>query len=415
MKRLTYPLLALTLVLLLLILAMYPSTVVAINDTPATAIVLTPENPSQAGQLVGNTGGAVRFYRFDYPIAGRAVKLELTAVPGVSTTGPAFGFKLYGPNGLVGEAPIEQSEATFTRFSLTLDSTILGTYLVQVYNFSAGIAVDFNLQAFGLVGPTITPVPGPPPGSTPDNPIALLQPFTSIGGSLVGQPNGQFIYLSFEYPGAGIPLSIGLQYSPPSPFVNNAVGFNLYRAGTLVGQGSEIQRDGGTVTLTFTLVDSAGQPYLLQVFNYQPNFQANFVLTVSGASGPVQTAIGNTTADKALVLTAAAPAARGLVQPQPGIQATFNYFLFTHPGGNVPVTVTLTVDPQEGIVDGTVGFNLYVGSTLVEHKPASLNDRGDKWVTFVSVVNSSPVTYGLQVFNYSKAPEQYSLYVVGLQ
>ena len=218
-----------------------------------------------------------------------------------------------------------------------------------------------------------------------------------------------------EYPGAAIPLGIQLKYSPPSPFANNTVGFNLYRSGTLVGQGSEIQRDGGSVTLTFTLVDAAGGPYLLQVFNYQPNLQANFVLTVSGASGPVQTATGNTTVDKALALTVAAPAARGIVQPQPGVQATFNYFTFTYPGGNVPVTVALTADAVEGIVPGTVGFNLYIGSSLAQHEPASLNDRGDEWVSFVSIFNTTPITYGVQVFNYANAPEQYSLYVVGLK
>ncbi|MCL5961802.1 MAG: hypothetical protein M1358_21225 [Chloroflexi bacterium] len=415
MKRLTYPLVALPLVLLLLVLAVFPAIVLAINNTPDTAIVLTPQNPSQAGQLVGDTGGAVLYYRFDYPIAGQAVKIDLTAIPGMNTTGPAFGFKLYGPNGLVGEAPVEENQATFTRYALTLNSTTLGSYLIQVFNFTAGITVNFNLQTSGLAGPPGTPVPGPPPGSSPANPIAISQPFVSIGGSLLGQVNGQFMYFSFEYPGASSPLSIQLKYSPPSPFINNAIGFNLYRAGSLAGQGSEIQRDGGTVTVAFTLVDDAGQPYLLQVFNYQPNLQISFVLTVSGASGPVQQATGNVTPDKALALTVAAPAARGVIQPQPGLQATFNYFLFTHPGGNVPVTVSLTVDPQPGISRGMVGFNLYKGATLAGQGIAVLNSRGDKWVAYISVIESSPVTYGLQVFNYSQAQEGYSLYTIGLR
>ena len=298
---------------------------------------------------------------------------------------------------------------------MTLAGTVPGSYLVQVYNYTAGMAVDFNIQVSGLTQTTTPPVAATPVGSTPDQPAVISQPVINIGGSLAGKDGGNFQYLSFDYPGSGTPLTIQLQYSPPSPFQNGAVGFNLYdSASNLVAQGGETQRDGNGVTVSYTYTNDAGGTYLLQVFNYQPDFTANFVLTVSGAAGQVQDVSGNTTPDKAVVLTAAAPGARGSIEP--GSEATFNYFLINYPGNGVPVTVRLTVDQVDGILDKFVGFNLYKGADLAGQAMGTLDAKGDKRVASFTIAENTPVTYGIQVFNYSTtAPARYSLYVSGLQ
>jgi len=401
---------------LLLILAAFPSSVFAANDTPDTAIVLTAQNAGHSDRLVGDRGGAVRFYRIDYAGNARPVKIDVSASPGRDSSGGAFGFKVYGPTGLIGEAPVEYNEATWTRFSMTLTSAVAGVYLVQVYNYTNGMAVDFNIQATGLEEATLpaeATASTTPVGSTPEQPIAFYQPSINVGGSLLGQAGGVMQYFNLEYPGEGTTMTINLQYSPPSPFDNGAVGFNLYRGDTLLGKGSEIQRDGSSAVVSFTLDDGVGGPLLLQVYNYEPGFRVNYVLTVGGAAAQAQEATDNITPDKAILLTPSQSAARGSIGP--GKEATFHYFLVNYPGGNKEISFKLTVDAQEGISEKQVGINLYKGADLAGQLFTSLNNKGDKWTGSLTLSTSDAATYGIQVFNYStSAPARYSLYVTGL-
>ncbi|MBI2954190.1 MAG: hypothetical protein HYY30_07750 [Chloroflexi bacterium] len=405
-------------VILLLVVAIVPATVFAANDTTDTAILLTAENPSHADRLFGDTGGAVRFYRIDYAGNGRPVKIDLTAIPGRDTSGPAFGFKLYGPNGLVGEASIENNESDRTRYSMTLSGATAGPYLIQVYNYTDGIAIDFDIQANGLAEATAQPPSGEPIGSTPDEPVQITQSSVSIGGSIVGESDGKAQYFSVDYPGGSSSMTMDLKYSPPSTFENGAVGFNLYdlsKTGdqSLVARGAETQRDGAQATVSYTLVENAFGSYLLQVFNYQSGLTVNYVLNVSGAAGQILQATDNTVPEKALVLSASAAGARGSIGP--GSDATFSYFLVRHPGGDRGINVRLTVDQAEGIVDNQVGFNLYEGADLAGQGMAALNDSGDKRIANITVFESSEVTFGIQVFNYSTtAPARFFLYVAGL-
>lgn len=400
----------------LLILAAFPSSVFALNDTPDAAIVLTAQNAGHADRLVGDTGGAVRFYRIDYAGNARPVKIDVTAAPGRDSLGEAFGFKVYGPTGLIGEAPVEYNEPTWTRFSMTLTSAVAGTYLVQIYNYTNGMAVDFNVQATGLDEATVaagTAAPVTPVGSTAQEPIAFYLPSINVGGSLLGQAGGVMQYFTVEYPGQGTSMTVNLQYSPPSPYENGAVGFNLYRGDTLLGKGAEVRRDASSAVVSFTVDDGVGGPLLLQVYNYEPGFQTNYVLTIGGASAQAVQATGNSSPDRAIVLVPPRSAARGSVGP--GNEATFHYFLVHYPGGNREVTFRLTVDAEQGISDKQVGVNLYKGADLAGQLFAYLNEKGDKRTGSFTLVASDAATYGVQVFNYSTtAPARYSLYVSGL-
>lgn len=404
------------LVVLLLVLVLLVTPVAALNDVPETAIVLTAQNPAHSDRLVGDPGGAVRFYRVDYAGAGHPVKVDLTAVPGRDTTGLAFGFKIYGPAGLIGEAPVETNGGSWTRYSMTFSTVVPGAYLVQVYNYSFGIAVDYSVQASGLdlAGASAQPEPPTPPvGSTAENPIGFSQPGISVGGSLLGQPGGAMQYFTVEYPGGGTPVTVSMRHSPPSPFQNGAVGFHLYRGATMLGKGVETQRDASSATASFTFADEVGGPILLQVHNYEPGFMANYVLTLTGAAAQAVQVTGNTSPDKAVTLTASQPSVFGSIGP--GSEATFHYFLVTHPGGNREVVFRITVDAAGGIADRMVGFNLFKGADLAGQAFTSPNDRGDKWTASFTLRASEATTYGVQVFNYStRAPAVYRLYVQGL-
>ncbi|MBI2305071.1 MAG: hypothetical protein HYU86_10065 [Chloroflexi bacterium] len=401
------------LVALLLIVTAFPVAVFAGNETPDMAILLTAENTGHADRLVGNGGGAFRFYRIDHPGQGLPVKIELTTSPGRDSYGLAFGLKVYGPTGLVGEAPVERNEGTWTRFSMTLATALAGAYLIQVYNYVDGMAVDFSIQVSGLA--EAAPKPDAVV-STADRPFAITQPTANIGGLLLGKSDGNFAYFSFEYPGANTMLDIELRYSPPSPFQNGAIGFNLYRRddGVLVGQGFETQRDSAQATVSYPLKNVEGGTYLLQVFNYEAGLQANFVLAVSGTAGEVLLATDNTVPEKALVLTASAGAARGSIGPAAG--PTFSYFLVRHPGGDKTVTVLLMVDAVTGVFEEEFGFNLYKTAELAGQGLVSLNSRGDKRVGSLSIVEGAETTYLIQVFNYAtSAPARFRLYVTGLE
>jgi hypothetical protein len=400
------------LVIFTVLMTLAPAALAA-NDTPGTAISLTPQNFSHSDRLVGDTGGAVRFYQINYVGAARPVNIELVARPGRDALGETFGFKLYDPKGLVGEATVEHNEADFTRYSLTLVSVTPGIHLIQVYNFSSGLSVDFTITASGLAEATPRPDTPTTPGVSPSQPLFISQSVASIGGDLAGSDTGSLQFFSFEYAGPGSTVGVELRYTPPSPYLNGAVGFNLYRGDKLVAQGEEVARDGEEATVRYSLTDKAAGLYLLQVFNYEPGFNARFVLVVTGAAGRVVQATDNTAPENAIVLSPGVTGGRGTVFP--GAQATFNYFLVNHPGGSRPITVKLFAEKENGLFEGMLGFNLYKGADLAGQAIAGFDGNNDNWAATLTVTEEGPTLYGIQVFDYSPtAPVRYSIYVTGL-
>src|SRR5262245_60152812 len=92
-------------VLILGYLAM-PLSALALNDTTESATPLSGANAGANDTLVGNSGGAFRYFRIDYAGGGLPVPISMRAQPGRGTGGVATGFKVYGPTGLVGEAVV---------------------------------------------------------------------------------------------------------------------------------------------------------------------------------------------------------------------------------------------------------------------------------------------------------------------
>ena len=413
MRRVVYLFVA-----LLLALTALPATGFAINDTPGAAIPLTADNPGHADRLVGNSGGVARFYRVDYAGNGQPTTIQVTAVPGQGVTYRWFGFKMYGPQGVVGESTVKQNEQTWTSYAMTMASSTPGVYLVQVYNFADQIPVDFNIQATGLLG--ATPATGSAPAAasnaTPDRAISAGQPSTTLSGALTGQRDGAFQYFTVEYPGGWPTLTVNMAYSPPSPLQNNMVGFLLWRVGdgNLVARSTENSRDATSATLSASYQADAADTLLVQAFNYQPDLSIGFNLSIDGAGGTLTEATANTIPAQAYVLSADVPAMRGTVPA--GLDATFHFYLLNSPGGNKEVTVGITADEDFRFTDQSIGFNLFKGADLAAQVNSHRSDRGNKRIAYYTIKGDEATTYGIQVFNYTKGlPLHYAIYVTGLK
>jgi len=407
------------LLLCLLTLVIFPAVALADNDTPETAMPLTVERASATNRLVGSTGGAVQFYRIEYAGNGQPVPIQLTASPPRGVTGAGFGFKVYGPNGLLGEAVVAQGGDTWTQYALTLASATAGTYLVQVYNYTNNIAVDYTLQASGLAAATTAGGGSPQPvtNTSPEAAVPLASGTAVTGGALVGRSEGTSEFFTVAYPGAGVEMTVEMDYRPPAPFNNNAVGFYLWSPSDTdnkpSARGIQAYRDANGVSLKATYSADAGQILTVQVFNYQPGLTVSYTLLVTGGAGFVTAATDNTTPERAVVLTAGSAAARGTVPASS--EPTFHYFLLNYPGGSKDVRITVTAEENGAFADRLVGFNVYDGANLKATVYSHRDSTGKLRLASYTLNQSEAKTFGIQVFNWSRgAPVNYTIFVSGL-
>lgn len=118
--------------------------------TPAADIVSEPQPTITAmplagsGYLTGNAGGAYAFYEVTVPADASDVEVTLTWSPDDPIIATGVGFVAYGPSG-------EVSRGTGTgnpgERIATLAADMPGVYLVQVYNYIDGLAVQYVLSS----------------------------------------------------------------------------------------------------------------------------------------------------------------------------------------------------------------------------------------------------------------------------
>ncbi|NLD72294.1 MAG: fasciclin domain-containing protein [Chloroflexi bacterium] len=136
--------------------------VLAVSTDPANPEVLIPERPVTA-VLPGSPAGEFHFYAIPYPGNGSVVTIRMTYTPGDPVTREVAGFKVYAPNGfLIGEGLLNGERVAAARSLRYADNTP-ATWLIQVYNYSRGQAIDYRLEFEGLPVPAPTAVPGPTP------------------------------------------------------------------------------------------------------------------------------------------------------------------------------------------------------------------------------------------------------------
>ena len=383
------------------------------NATIDQAVRLTAASPSAGDNLIGDSGGAFRYYAIDYPGGGLPVPIVMRAQPGRGTAGIATGFKVYGPAGFYGEAIGDDRSTTESTYTLTLAHGTPGLYHVQVFNFIAGLPLRFDLRVSGLPGEApAAPAPAPPPQSqSPQQPSQATGTSFTTGGLLGANPTGSFAYYDLDYPGGRAKMAITVGYSPLAQGSEQAFGFHLYaRDGTLIGTSAESGRNESSATEVFTLEADDADRYLLQVFNYHQSAAITYTLIVTGLTGPVLEVGEISSPASAVLLSPSVINARGTL---PGDRTgRFHYFLLAYPGADREVRVTVTFDAAP-IGDQEVGFNLFKEADRAGIANGNLAGPRGKRVAQLTIKETDARTFGIQLYNYS--PGQSVRYLINVQ
>lgn len=191
-----------------------PSAAVAANNTPQTATPMSAGRNSISSTLVGSTGGAYSFYQFRYQGSGAPVLVTLTYNSTFEgTSNQAFGFNLYGPSGLSYQGTWTASNQGTSTIQYTLTNTASMDVLVQVYNYTAGMSIDYTLSLAGLSGGSSTGIVSQN-NTTPGQAVNINTINANLGGTLKGDSGGTFHYFTLLYPGGNSNATITMNASP---------------------------------------------------------------------------------------------------------------------------------------------------------------------------------------------------------
>jgi hypothetical protein len=407
------------LALLVCLMTLGPVTASAANDSPQTAIALTAANSRISTNLTGTPGGAYQYYSVAYQGGSAPALFTLTFQPGYGSTGNGqFGFVLYGPSSLSFPGQLTSNNGNVSTTQYTLANPAAMNILVQVYNYTAGMQVGYTLTVSGLSGGSSAGIVGQN-NTTPAQALTVSTINATIGGTIVGNPAGDFQFYNLRYPGGNTNLTITMNASPTYHGQGQAYGFNLYRsnpngaAPTLAVQGVVQAQDTNSETISATLNAPSGGVYQLQVFNYWPGVSVNFAINSTGLAGSVRAVSGNGDAGHAVVLNSAQP---GASETLTGSGAgAFNYYLVSYPGNLSNLALSLTFSDTGGAPDKALGITIYNGSQFVGTVTA-VDDGTGVQVANWNYSNASAATFGVQVFNYAPgATASYTLYQVGAQ
>ena len=379
--------------LIALLALLLPATVASANETIERAQQLTAASRSASDTLVGNSGGAHRYFAIAYPGGSVPVAVTVRAERHHGT-----GIKVYGPAGHYGDGIADAAGG----WALTISHALPGTYHVQVHNYVQGLPLPFTITVSGLPAAQGQPAAAAagPPSSTPDRPTATHGTSMTTGGQLVGNSGGAFAFYDLDYPGGQLKLEITLGYSPATYDSREAVGFNLYRAnGEQVARGTENGRDASSATVGLTWQADASERFLLQVYNYLPGTTINFTLIVNGLTGSIEPLGDVSSPERAFVLSGASPRAEGTLTGDRS--GRFAFLTLRYPGGDREVRVTMTMEPNANIGDGELGFNVFRGAEQVGQAKAGLSDNRGRRTATMFVKQAEAQDFGIQVYNYS--------------
>ncbi|HLH73004.1 MAG TPA: hypothetical protein VKX96_06950 [Chloroflexota bacterium] len=281
-----------SLTLIACLVLLLPGSVFAANDTADTAIKLDAAKNSAGGSLIGSTGGVYRYYHFLYQGGNVQVLVTMTFQPGFGKVGPRqVGFNVYGPNNLIWVgSPLGTSQDVST-VQVPVASSAPFDALVQVFNYTPGIQVSYNLWVSGLVGgsqsgPVVTN------NATPNTAAVITTDNVLIDGTLIGKWGGTFQYFTLSNPGHGVPLAVTFNASPLYNGQGYAYGFNLYRDDpnsqvTLAATSAPISQDASSITFGASVSQDAPAIYQLQIYSYWPGVPVSYHLRITGLGGPI--------------------------------------------------------------------------------------------------------------------------------
>ena len=402
---------------LFLIVLLFPLSAEAANDSPDRATPLDVTTNSVSDTLVGNTGGAYRYYRVNYQGGNAPVLFSLSYQPAYGGGNQAFGFNLYGPSGQSFAGQVTGTSGSTGTAQYTLANGAAMSILVQVYNYTSGGSVNFTLTVSGLSGGSTTTVTSQS-NTTPEQAAPVTTTNASIGGSMLGNGAGAFKYYTLRYPGGNAAMTVTMNASPVYTGSGQALGFNLYRqvpngSSTLAATGTVSAQDTNSATISATVSARSASSYQLQVYNYWNGVNVSFGIQTTGLAGPAPAASGNVDAAHAIVLNSARPGATETLTGNGG--GAFNDFLVSYPGNQSQLSMSVTYDSLGGASPTAVGFNVYDGSILVATATAA-DDGSGVFSAIWNYQNADAKTLGVQVFNYAGgATTAYTIYEVGSQ
>lgn len=427
----------------LLLIFVLSANVLAANpdgSTAATAIPL-PASLSASGTLTGLAQGAFAFYTLDYPGDGSVGSITLNVNPTDSNTTNAVGVNLYqaGAMLLSMNALGATSGVNLGKFS----STIRAPVLIQVYNYLPGQEATYHFSVSGISGQgasvgglstatSSSPATGTTVGSGGQmaKSAVPLSASLSASGVLTGSPIGSFAYYTFNSPGDGRSGTLTLTINPTNPGTTNAVGVNLYQAGSTLLSMNATSSVPGTNSGAFS--SATAGPILVQVYNYMSGQTASYTFAITGTTPVAQASStqspssvpttspstvvvvpsannGGKTADTALLLPASLSASGSLPGSAVG---SFAYYTFNYSGNGRIGTLTLTVNPSDPATTNAVGVHLYQAGTTLLSMNAVSPTPGTNTEAFSSTT-AGPIL--VQVYNYLPGQNaSYAFAITGL-
>ena len=223
-----------------------------------------------SGHLEAGSVGHFAYYRFIYPADGTTATINLQVWPDDPAVLKNAGFNLYGPQSdrlQVQGGAQPGLNPNISGNLIQADPNAAGTYIVQVYNWDPGAAIDFTLSATGL-----PPQPAPIPGTA-------VPPRGVLAGHL--DAGSQIARHEFTYSGDGSVVGIAVQVTPDDESVLRYIGFQVYgpRPGKVYATG--IAQAGLTPNVLGNLVTDEPGTYVVQIFNTHPRAPIDYRLTIA--------------------------------------------------------------------------------------------------------------------------------------
>src|SRR5579883_1502831 len=265
------------------------------STLPSKAGTLSATNNSITTQLVGNPGGAYHYYHFAYPGANLPVQVTIVFQPGYPSTGAqGFGFNLYGPNGITFESQPVGTNGTISTGQWTYAFPAASDVLIQVFNYTAGMQVNYTLTVYGLAGGSSRTLIGSS-NTTPDKAVDITSINASIGGTLKGPSsvgNPTSYYYIVHYPGGNAPLTITMNVTPPASGQNLPYGYTITCPNPTGGQpltaltAFPVAGDINSTTLSSTWTQQSAATCTLNISNYWVGQDIHFGMSITGMAGP---------------------------------------------------------------------------------------------------------------------------------
>jgi hypothetical protein len=441
--------------------------IVASMLLPATAAFAADPvatNPQQAvslsrkltGHLDAGTGGHFAFYKFFYAADGSTATINAHFTPDDSTVLQNAGMKIYDPSGkeMVDGGRQPKTYPNVSGNVIVSDTNRAGIYVVQLYNYDANAAFDYEIWGTGLApqpeaaaagapapaasapapapaivggpGPAVVapvlPAPAPAPAATDNSQpqgAIQLQPDQIVNGGLEGNSGGRFAYYKFTYKGDQSTVTINLQIEPDDALILENAGFRIYGP----TPGKEYAKGGAQKGLVpnvaGNLIGIEAGEYVVQVYNYNPQTPIGFALVATGLSVQPQSQVAPAPAPAAPAPAAPAPSApapsasptaggSALGQQQnsfkghleAGTGGHFALYEFNYPGNREVYTLNLQVSPDTAPVLQNAGFKVY-GPIKDKVYAESGAQQGLIPNVTGNLISIDPGTYTVQVYNYN--------------